>query len=66
LEKKMKVSIVRAYTSNDDDWLSCCFGGYLTEPTYYQEGTKGFGSNLTNIFDCTCFKPISPAGYGKY
>jgi hypothetical protein len=65
LEKKMKISIVRTLTSNDDDWLPCCFGGYLTEPTYYQKGPKGFGSNLTNIFDCTCFKPISSAGCSK-
>jgi hypothetical protein len=49
----------------DDDWLPCCFGGYLTEPTYYQKGSKGFGSNLTNIFDCTCFKPTSSAECSK-
>jgi hypothetical protein len=49
----------------DDDWMPCCFGGYLTEPTYYQKGSKGFGSNLTNIFDCTCSKPTSPAGCSK-
>ena len=65
LEKKMKMSIKRTLTTNDDDWLPCCFGGYLTEPTYYQKGPKGFGSNLTNIFDCTCFKPISSDGCSK-
>jgi hypothetical protein len=65
LDKKMKISIKRTLTTNDDDWLPCCFGGYLTEPTYYQKGPKGFGSNLTNIFDCTCFKPISSDGCSK-
>jgi hypothetical protein len=61
LEKKMVISIKATYTQDDDDWLPCCFGGYLTEPAYYQKGPKGFGSNLTNIFDCTCSKLTLPA-----
>jgi hypothetical protein len=65
LTKKMKVSIKATYTENDDDWLPCCFGGYLTEPAYYQKGPNGFGSNLTNIFDCTCSNPISSASCSK-
>ena len=65
LEKNMKISIKRTLTTNDDDWLPCCFGGYLTEPAYYQKGPKGFGSNLTNIFDCTCFKSTSLVGCSK-
>jgi hypothetical protein len=41
----------------DDEWLpSCCFGGYLTMPTYYQKGSKGFGSNVKDVFDCTCWR----------
>jgi hypothetical protein len=40
----------------DDDWLPCCFGGYLTMPTYYQKAPKGFGSNVKAIFDCNCWK----------
>jgi hypothetical protein len=65
VEKKMVISIKNTLTQDDDDWLPCCFGGYLTEPAYYQKGSKGFGSNLTNIFDCTCFKPISSDGCSK-
>ncbi len=37
-----------------DEGLSCCPVGYLEMPKYYQSGSKGFGSNLTSIFDCTC------------
>ena len=65
LEKKMVISIKATYTQDDDDWLPCCFGGYLTEPAYYQKGPKGFGSNLTNIFDCTCSKLTLPANCSK-
>jgi len=61
LEKKMVISIKATSTQTDDDWLPCCFGGYLTEPTYYQKGPKGFGSNLSSIFDCTCSKLKLPA-----
>jgi hypothetical protein len=43
-------------TDYDDYWMPCCFGGYLTMPTYYREGPKGFGSNVKGIFDCTCWK----------
>jgi hypothetical protein len=65
LEKKMVISIKATYTQDDDDWLPCCFGGYLTEPAYYQKGSKGFGSNLTSIFDCTCSKLTLPANCSK-
>jgi hypothetical protein len=41
------------------DWMPCCVGGYLDMPTYYQKGTKGFGSNVKGIFDCTCWKQQS-------
>jgi len=40
----------------DDEWLPCCFGGYLTMPTYYQKGSKGLGGGVKGIFDCTCWK----------
>jgi hypothetical protein len=36
--------------------MPCCFGGYLAMPTYYQKGSKGFGSNVKSIFDCTCWR----------
>lgn len=47
----------------DDEWLPpCCFGGYLTMPTYYQKGSKGFGSNAKDVFDCTCWKEPGECG----
>jgi hypothetical protein len=45
----------------DDDWLTCCYGGYLTMPKWYQMGTRGFGSDVRSVFDCTsCFEPATP------
>ena len=44
----------------DDDWLPCCYSGYLTMPKYYRMGSKGFGSNVKAIFDCTCFESPIP------
>jgi hypothetical protein len=44
----------------DDDWLPCCYDGYLTMPKYYRMGSKGFGSNVKAIFDCTCFESPIP------
>jgi hypothetical protein len=38
------------------EWLPCCFGGYLTMPTNYRKGPKGFGTNVNSIFDCTCWR----------
>jgi len=40
----------------DYDWLPCCSGGYLDMPINYQKGSKGFGSNVKGIFDCSCVK----------
>lgn len=48
-----------------DDWLPCCFGGYMTMPTYYKRGTYGFGSNVKGIFDCTCFKARAEAEWPR-
>jgi len=57
-----KLSHKIAYRSKDvdDDWLPCCYGGYLTMPKYYRMGSKGFGSNVKAIFDCTCFESPIP------
>jgi hypothetical protein len=40
----------------DDARLDCCFGGYLSMPESHMSGESGFGSNLTRIFDCTCYQ----------
>jgi len=46
---------------DDDDWMPCCYGGYLDMPIYYQKGSKGFGSDVKDIFDCTCPKMVGGA-----
>jgi len=59
------------------DWLPCCFDGYLTMAKYEQMGTRGFGSNVKPVFDCTCSKynlaaqfpedsGLTPIKVGKY
>jgi hypothetical protein len=53
LATKMNLTVSATKKWDDNDWLPCCFGGYLIMPTYYQKGTKGFGSNVKGIFDCT-------------
>jgi hypothetical protein len=56
LEKNITLEVPYTRIVASDDWLPCCFGGYLTMPTYYQKGTRGFGSNVKGVFDCTCWK----------
>lgn len=41
----------------ESTWLDCCYGGYFSMPESYRSGESGFGSNLTKIFDCTCYQP---------
>jgi hypothetical protein len=56
VEKNITIEVPYKKITKSDDWLPCCFGGYLTMPTYYQKASKGFGSNVKGIFDCTCWK----------
>jgi len=56
IEKNITLEVPYKKIVKSDDWLPCCFGGYLTMPTYYQKASKGFGSNVKGIFDCTCWK----------
>jgi hypothetical protein len=56
IEKNITIEVPYKKITKADDWLPCCFGGYLTMPKYYQATTKGFGSNVKGIFDCTCWK----------
>ena len=67
IEKNMTLEVPYKEISKSDDWLPCCSGGYLTMPTYYQAGSKGFGSNLKNVFDCTCayVKPPTAAQFPR-
>ncbi|VVB68797.1 Uncharacterised protein [uncultured archaeon] len=65
IDTKMKLSWPVTRIKGDDDWLPCCSDGYLTMPTYYRTGSKGFGSDVKGVFDCTCFKPPSQAQFSR-
>jgi hypothetical protein len=53
IEKNMTLEVPYKSIVIADDWLPCCYGGYLTMPKWYQMGTRGYGSNLKDLFDCT-------------
>jgi hypothetical protein len=63
IAKNMTLEVPYKSIVTADDWLPCCYGGYLTMPKYYQLGTRGFGSNLKDLFDCT--KNTCPVWSGK-
>ncbi len=65
IEKNMTLEVPYSRIEKNDDWLPCCFGGYLTMPTYYQWGSKGFGSNVKGIFDCTCYTVPTVAQFAR-
>jgi len=61
IEKNMTLEVPYRKITTSDDWLPCCFGGYLTMPTYYQE----FGSDVKGIFDCTCYRVPTVAQFPR-
>jgi hypothetical protein len=63
IEKNMTLEVPYKSVISADDWIPCCFGGYLTMPKYYAAGTKGFGSNVKAVFDCTCSKYTTTAEF---
>ena len=65
IEKNMTLEVPYKKKYTSDDWLPCCSGGYLTMPTYYQAGSKGFGSNVKAVFDCTCNKALTAAQFPR-
>jgi hypothetical protein len=65
IEKNMTLEVPYKRITSSDDWLPCCFGGYMTMPTYYQRGTYGFGSNVKGVFDCTCFRAPMQAEFPR-
>jgi hypothetical protein len=75
--KNMTLEVPYKRVDTAVDWLPCCFGGYLTMGTYEQKGTRGYGSNVKPVFDCTCSKynpaaefqedsGLTPIKVGKY
>ncbi|MCX6678471.1 MAG: hypothetical protein NTU95_11100 [Methanothrix sp.] len=65
IEKLMNLTASADETEEDDDWLPCCSGGYLTMTDTYQKGSKGFGSDAKSIFDCTCVKVPDKAEFPR-
>jgi hypothetical protein len=65
IEKNMTLEVPFKRVEKVDDWLPCCFGGYLTMPKYYQMGPKGYGSNVKGVFDCTCYKAPGQAQWPR-
>jgi hypothetical protein len=75
--KNMTLEVPYRRVDTAVDWLPCCSGGYLTMAKYEQMGTRGFGSNVKPVFDCTCSKynlaaefpedsGLTPIKVGKY
>ncbi len=65
IEKLMNLTASVDETEEDDDWLPCCSGGYLSMPDAYRKGINGFGSDVTAVFDCTCFKAPTKAEFPR-
>jgi hypothetical protein len=56
IKKNMTLTFDEDDVEWDHAWLPCCSGGYLTMPIYYRKGSKGFGSDVEGVFNCTCSK----------
>jgi hypothetical protein len=65
IEKLMNLAASVDETEEDDDWLPCCSGGYLSLPETYRKGSNGFGSDVSGVFDCTCFKAPTQAEFPR-
>ncbi|MCK9566906.1 MAG: hypothetical protein M0Q43_12775 [Methanothrix sp.] len=63
IEKNMTLEVPYHLVQKSEDWLPCCFGGYLTLPTTYVKdlGLKG----AKGVFDCTCFKAPTVAEFPR-
>ena len=63
IEKNMTLEVPYHLIQKKEDWLPCCFGGYLTLPTTYRGdlGLKG----AKGVFDCTCFKAPTAAEFPR-
>jgi len=63
IEKNMTLEVPYHLIQKSEDWLPCCFGGFLTLPTTYQRdlGLKG----AKGVFDCTCFKAPTQAQFPR-
>jgi hypothetical protein len=63
IEKNMTIEVPYHLLQKGEDWLPCCFGGYLTIPTSYMGDSKLKGAK--GVFDCTCFKAPTQAQFPR-
>jgi hypothetical protein len=63
IEKNMTLEVPYNLVQKGEDWLPCCFGGYLTIPTAYLGDAKLKGAK--GVFDCTCFKAPAVAEFPR-
>ena len=63
IEKNMTLEVPYRLIQKGEDWLPCCFGGYLTMPTSYLGDAKLKGA--VGVFDCTCFKAPTQAQFPR-
>jgi len=63
IEKNMTLEVPYHLIQKKEDWLPCCFGGYLTLPVTFRGdlGLKG----AKGVFDCTCFKAPTAAEFPR-
>ncbi len=63
IEKNMTLEVPYHIIQKGEDWLPCCFGGYLTMPLPYLGDMKLKGAK--GVFDCTCFKVPAVAEFPR-
>ncbi|MEI8003150.1 MAG: hypothetical protein WCG94_02320 [Methanothrix sp.] len=63
IEKNMTLEVPYYKKTSTDDWLPCCFGGYLTMPTSYLGDAKL--KSAKGVFDCTCYKAPTQAQFPR-
>lgn len=63
IEKNMTLEVPYRLIQKGEDWLPCCFGGYLTIPATYMGDSKLKGAK--GVFDCTCFKAPTQAQFPR-
>jgi len=63
IEKNMTLEVPYHLIQKGEDWLPCCFGGYLTMPLPYLGDMKLKGAK--GVFDCTCFKVPAVAEFPR-
>jgi len=63
IEKNTTLEVPYYKKTSSEDWLPCCFGGYLTMPNNYigQARLK----SAKGIFDCTCYKALNQAQFPR-